>query len=76
MKNDNICDRPPTNAEVLYKIFHEWLNFWWKFILLIFKSKLHSTFFVVAVSIAIIFVSAHLNLSDCIEGAKWLISLV
>lgn len=72
----NHCDRPPTNAEVFYKIIHEWLNFWWKFITLVFKSKLHSTLFVSSISCAILFFTAHLSLSDCIEGAKWLITLL
>ncbi len=72
--SENDLERPPTNAEMLYKIVHEILNFWWKFILLIFKSKLHSTVFVLAVSCAIMFFSANLKLSDCIEGAKYLLT--
>ena len=72
----NVCDRPPTNAEVVYKIIHEWLNFWLKLVALIFKSKLQSTLFVIAISVGIMLVSAHLTLSDCVEGAKFLISLV
>jgi len=70
------CDRPPTNAEIAYKIFHEWLGFWWKFIQLVFKSKLHSTVFVLAISCAIMFLSAHLTLSDCLEGAKYLLTFI
>lgn len=70
------CDRPPTNAEVFYKAFQEWLDFWRDFIKLVFKSKFHSTLFVIAVSSAIMLFSAHLTLKDCIEGAKYLISLL
>lgn len=72
----NPCDRPPTNAEIAYKIMHEWLNFWWKFILLIFKSKLHSTLFVTAISCGILFFTAHLTFADCLDGAKFLFSLL
>ena len=72
----NTCERPPTNAEIFYKVFHEWLDFWWKFIKLIFQSKLHSTVFVLAVSCAIMFFSAHLKLSDYIEGAKYLLTFL
>ena len=32
------CERPPTNAEIFYKIFHEFLDFCWKFIKLILNS--------------------------------------
>lgn len=71
----NKCDRPPTNAEIVYKIFHEILTFWWKFILLVFKSKFHSTLFVLSISSAIMLFSAHLSLADCIEGAKFLLTL-
>ena len=70
------CERPPTNAEVFYKIIHEWLDFWWKFIRLIFQSKLHSTVFVLAISGGIMFFSAHLTLADCIDGAKYLFTLL
>jgi len=68
------CERPPTNAEVIYKIIHELLDFWWKFIKLIFQSKMQSSIFVLAVSCAIMFFSAHLTLADCIEGAKYLLT--
>jgi len=71
MANDHHCDRPPTNAEVFYKIFHEFLDFCWKFIRLIFKSKIHSTFFVLAVSFAIMFFSAKLSLKDFFNAAKY-----
>lgn len=74
--SEHHCDRPPTNAEMFYKIIHEWLNFWWKFILLIFKNKFHSTLFVSAISCGILFFTAHLTLADCLEGAKWLITLI
>jgi len=60
----------------LYKIFHEWLKFWWKFIKLIFKSKLQSTVFVVSICCALLFFSAKLNLKDCIDGAKYLFSFL
>lgn len=72
----NNCDRPPTNAEIVYKIVHEWLNFWREFIKLIFQSKLHSTVFVLAISCGIMFFSAHLTLADCITGAKYLFTLL
>jgi len=70
------CERPPTNAEMAYKIIHEWLGFWWKFIQLIFKSKLQSTFFVICISCGLFLFLAKISIFDCIEGAKWLISLV
>lgn len=72
----NSCDRPPTNAEMVYKIIHEILSFWLKLIQLIFKSKLHSTVFVLAISCSIMFFSTHLTLSDCIEGAKYLLTFI
>jgi hypothetical protein len=71
-----LCDRPPTNAEIFYKIFHEWLDFWWKFIKLIFQSKLHSTMFVLAICCGIMFFSAHLKFADCLEGAKYLLTFL
>lgn len=65
------CERPPTNAEIFYKIFHEFLDFCWKFIKLIFKSKIQSTVFVIAVSCALMFFSAKMNLKDLFNAAKY-----
>lgn len=70
------CERPPTNAEIFYKVFHEWLGFWWKLVQLIFKSKLQSTLFVVALCSALMFISANLTLADCIEGAKYILTIL
>jgi hypothetical protein len=72
----NTCDRPPTNAEIFYKIFHEWLDFCWKLIKLIFKSKQHSTVFIFAISFAILFVSAKIDLKDCVNGVKYLLTFL
>lgn len=72
----NTCDRPPTNAEMFYKIFHEWLDFCWKFIKLIFKSKWHSTVFIFVISFAILFVSAKINFKDCVDVAKQLLTFL
>jgi hypothetical protein len=72
----NHCDRPPTNAEIVYKIFHEWLCFWREFMKLVFKSKFHSTLFVLSISSAIMLFSAHVTVADCIEGAKYILTLL
>jgi len=70
------CDRPPTNAEIVYKIFHEWLGFCREFMKLVFKSKFHSTMFVLAICCGIMFFSAHLTFADCLEGAKYLLTFL
>jgi hypothetical protein len=70
------CDRPPTNAEIVYKIFHEWLSFWREFMKLVFKSKFHSSLFVLSISSGIMLFAAHVTVADCIDGAKYLITLL
>jgi lipid-A-disaccharide synthase-like uncharacterized protein len=70
------CDRPLTNAEVIYKILHEWFALLNKLMLLVFKSKLQSTFFVMCSSCGLFLFLAKISISDCLEGAKWLISLL
>jgi|TARA_R110002126_G_scaffold263974_1_gene406870 hypothetical protein len=72
----NKCERPPTNGEIVYKIFHEWLGFWLKFINLVFKSKLLSLLFVTFLSCGLMFFLAGLSLDDCIKGAKFIISIL
>jgi len=72
----NHCNRPPTNLEMIYKIIHEWLGFWWKLAQLIFKSKLQSTFFVVCLSCGLFLFMAKISIADCVSGAKYLIGLM
>jgi len=69
MKNDNICDRPPTNAEVALNIVKEFFKFFS-------KPPLRATFFTISFCSGMFFFISKISVSDCIEGAKWLISLL
>ncbi len=70
----NKCDRKPTSAEIIYKIIYKILIFLTKIVELIFKTKKNSTIFVLAISFSIMIFTANLKLSDCIEGAKYLLT--
>ncbi len=63
------CDRPPTNMEVAYKIVKEFFKFFS-------KPPLRATLFSITFCSGMFFFISKLSVSDCIEGAKWLISLV
>jgi hypothetical protein len=63
------CERPPTNAEVALKIVKEFFKFFS-------KPPLRATFFSITFCSGMFFYLSKLSISDCIEGARWLISLV
>lgn len=63
------CERPPTNMEVAYKIVKEFLKFFS-------KPPLRATLFSITFCNGMFFYLSKLSIADCIEGAKWLISLV
>lgn len=63
------CERPPTNAEVALKIVKEFFKFFS-------KPPLRATFFSITFCSGMFFYLSKLSISDCIEGARWLVSLV
>lgn len=63
------CERPPTNAEVALKIVKEFFKFFS-------KPPLRATFFSITFCSGMFFYLSKLSVSDCIEGARWLVSLV
>lgn len=69
MEKNNICDRPPTNMEVAHKIVKEFFKFFS-------KPPLRAALFSITFCNGMFFYLSKLSVADCIEGAKWLISLV
>lgn len=63
------CERPLTNAEVALKIVKEFFKFFS-------KPPLRAAFFSISFCSGMFFYLSKLSIADCIEGAKWLISLV
>lgn len=65
----NQCKRPPTNMEVCLRIIKEFFKFFS-------KPPLRATFFSITFCSGMFFYLSKLSISDCIEGARWLVSLV
>jgi len=63
------CDRPLTNAEVALRIVKEFFKFFS-------KPPLRATFFSISFCSGMFFFISKISVFDCIEGAKWLISLL
>ena len=65
----NQCKRTPTNMEVLLSIIKEFFKFFS-------KPPLRAAFFSITFCSGMFFYLSKLSISDCIEGARWLVSLV